>query len=679
LMKGTFAEANEYTASDIQILEGLDAARRRPSMYIGDTGIRGLHHLVYEVVDNAIDEAMAGYCDHVIVTLHSDGSVSVEDNGRGIPVDVHPKVNKSAAEVVLTTLHAGGKFDNKAYQVSGGLHGVGVSVVNALSLWLELTVWRDGLEWHQRYSRGVPQCELKAIGEANRTGTKVHFMPDDAIFEERDFSVDILSARLREIAFLVPGLRIELIDIKNNKSSSFKYDGGIVSFVEYLNRDKTPLFKEPIHIFGEKDDVLVEVALQYNDSYQERLFAFANLIHTVEGGTHVIGFRAALTRAINEMARRQKLLRDKDPNLSGDDLKEGLTAIISVKLKEPQFEGQTKTRLGNSDVRGIVDSIVYEGLMAFLEEKPDYLKPIVEKAIKARQARDAAKKARELVRRKSAFSGLDLPGKLADCSSKNPRESELYIVEGDSAGGSAKQGRDRTFQAILPLRGKIDGANIIADAGVWVPLLVKLAASRGIAGIEHAAGIPGTLGGLIYMNGGSLQQSIGDTTKRIWALDENGKVVEMTRKECEFSYRSSVFQRKNLIILRAHLEGSLDEPNNIRRRAIDILAERKHKFPLKQPNCGSVFTNNPEIYKAAGPPGKIIEEAGLKGLRIGGLMVSPVHANFIVNVGGGTSKDAFELVAKIRDIVYKRIGYWLECEVRYVTPEGGIAPLHKFI
>ncbi len=454
-MKGTFAEANEYTASDIQILEGLDAARRRPSMYIGDTGIRGLHHLVYEVVDNAIDEAMAGYCDHVIVTLHPDGSVSVEDNGRGIPVDVHPKVNKSAAEVVLTTLHAGGKFDNKAYQVSGGLHGVGVSVVNALSSWLELTVWRDGLEWHQRYSRGVPQCELKAIGEANRTGTKVHFMPDDAIFEERDFSFDILSARLREIAFLVPGLRIELIDIKNNKSSSFKYDGGIVSFVEYLNRDKTPLFKEPIHISGEKDDVLVEVALQYNDSYQERLFAFANLIHTIEGGTHVIGFRAALTRAVNEMARRQKLLRDKDPNLSGDDLKEGLTAIISVKLKEPQFEGQTKTRLGNSDVRGIVDSIVYEGLMAFLEEKPDYLRPIVEKAIKARQARDAAKKARELVRRKSAFGGLDLPGKLADCSSKNPKESELYIVEGDSAGGSAKQGRDRTFQAILPLRGKI--------------------------------------------------------------------------------------------------------------------------------------------------------------------------------------------------------------------------------
>ena len=455
LMKETFAEAKEYTANDIQILEGLDAARRRPSMYIGDTGIRGLHHLVYEVVDNAIDEAMAGYCDHVIVTLYPDGSVSVEDNGRGIPVDMHPKVNKSAAEVVLTTLHAGGKFDNKAYQVSGGLHGVGVSVVNALSSWLELTVWRDGLEWHQRYSRGVPQCELKAIGESDRTGTKVHFMPDDAIFEERDFSFDILSARLREIAFLVPGLHIELIDIKNNRSNSFKYKGGIVSFVEYLNRDKTPLFKEPIHIFGEKDDVLVEVALQYNDSYQERLFAFANLIHTVEGGTHVIGFRAALTRAINEMARRQKLLRDKDPNLSGDDLKEGLTAIISVKLKEPQFEGQTKTRLGNSDVRGIVDSIVYEGLMAFLEEKPDYLKPIVEKAIKARQARDAAKKARELVRRKSAFSGLDLPGKLADCSSKNPRESELYIVEGDSAGGSAKQGRDRTFQAILPLRGKI--------------------------------------------------------------------------------------------------------------------------------------------------------------------------------------------------------------------------------
>jgi len=455
MMRATIAEAKQYTANDIQILEGLEAVRRRPSMYIGDTGMRGLHHLVYEVVDNAIDEAMAGYCDRVVVTLYADGSVSVEDNGRGIPVDMHPKVNKPAAEVVLTTLHAGGKFDNKAYQVSGGLHGVGVSVVNALSLWLELTVWRDGIEWHQRYSRGVPESELKAVGKAERTGTKVHFMPDDAIFEERDFSFDVLSARLREIAFLVPGITIELKDLKSNKSMTFKYEGGVVSFVKYLNRDKMPLFAEPIYITGEKDKVLVEVALQYNDSFQERVFAFANLIHTVEGGTHVIGFRTALTRAINEMARRQKLLKDKDPNLSGDDLKEGLTAIISVKLREPQFEGQTKTRLGNSDVRGIVDSIVYDGLMATLEEKPDYLRPIVEKAIKARQARDAAKKARELVRRKSAFGGLDLPGKLADCSSKDPEECEIYIVEGDSAGGSAKQGRNRTFQAILPLRGKI--------------------------------------------------------------------------------------------------------------------------------------------------------------------------------------------------------------------------------
>ncbi|HPU68718.1 MAG TPA: DNA topoisomerase (ATP-hydrolyzing) subunit B [Acetomicrobium flavidum] len=454
-MGATIAEAKQYTANDIQILEGLEAVRRRPSMYIGDTGMRGLHHLVYEVVDNAIDEAMAGYCDHIVVTLYADGSVSVEDNGRGIPVDMHPKVNKPAAEVVLTTLHAGGKFDNKAYQVSGGLHGVGVSVVNALSSWLELTVWRDGIEWHQRYSRGVPQSELKAVGKAERTGTKVHFMPDDAIFEERDFSFDVLSARLREIAFLVPGITIELKDLKNNKSMTFRYEGGVVSFVKYLNRDKIALFAEPIYISGEKDGVLVEVALQYNDSFQERVFAFANLIHTVEGGTHVIGFRTALTRAINEMARRQKLLKDKDPNLSGDDLKEGLTAIISVKLKEPQFEGQTKTRLGNSDVRGIVDSIVYDELMATLEEKPDYLRPIVEKAIKARQARDAAKKARELVRRKSAFGGLDLPGKLADCSSKDPEECEIYIVEGDSAGGSAKQGRNRTFQAILPLRGKI--------------------------------------------------------------------------------------------------------------------------------------------------------------------------------------------------------------------------------
>lgn len=454
-MGATIAEAKQYTANDIQILEGLEAVRRRPSMYIGDTGMRGLHHLVYEVVDNAIDEAMAGYCDHIVVTLYADGSVSVEDNGRGIPVDMHPKVNKPAAEVVLTTLHAGGKFDNKAYQVSGGLHGVGVSVVNALSSWLELTVWRDGIEWHQRYSRGVPQSELKAVDKAERTGTKVHFMPDDAIFEERDFSFDVLSARLREIAFLVPGITIELKDLKSNKSMTFRYEGGVVSFVKYLNRDKIALFAEPIYISGEKDGVLVEVALQYNDSFQERVFAFANLIHTVEGGTHVIGFRTALTRAINEMARRQKLLKDKDPNLSGDDLKEGLTAIISIKLKEPQFEGQTKTRLGNSDVRGIVDSIVYDELMATLEEKPDYLRPIVEKAIKARQARDAAKKARELVRRKSAFGGLDLPGKLADCSSKDPEECEIYIVEGDSAGGSAKQGRNRTFQAILPLRGKI--------------------------------------------------------------------------------------------------------------------------------------------------------------------------------------------------------------------------------
>lgn len=454
-MKTTVANLKEYTANDIQILEGLEAVRRRPSMYIGDTGIRGLHHLVYEVVDNAIDEAMAGYCDQVSVIVYPDGSVSVEDNGRGIPVDTHPKVNKPAAEVVLTILHAGGKFDNKAYQVSGGLHGVGVSVVNALSTWLELIIWRDGMEWHQRYSRGVPQCELTPVGKADRTGTKVHFLPDDTIFEEKDFSFDVLSSRLREIAFLVPGLKIDLKDLRNNKSVAFKYDGGVISFVEYLNRDKNPLFKEPIYIKGEKDDVLVEVALQYNDSFQERVFAFANLIHTVEGGTHVVGFRTALTRAVNEMARRQKLLKDKDANLSGDDLKEGLTAIISVKLKEPQFEGQTKTKLGNSDVRGIVDSIVYDGLMAFLEEKPDCLRPIVEKAIKARQARDAAKKARELVRRKSAFGGLDLPGKLADCSSKDPEECELYIVEGDSAGGSAKQGRNRTFQAILPLRGKI--------------------------------------------------------------------------------------------------------------------------------------------------------------------------------------------------------------------------------
>ena len=447
--------SKQYTAKDIQILEGLEAVRRRPGMYIGDTGSRGLHHLVYEVVDNAIDEAMAGWCSTIEIIIHEDSHVSVEDDGRGIPVDIHPQTGRPAAEIVLTKLHAGGKFDKKSYQVSGGLHGVGVSVVNALSEWLNLTVWRDGQEWRQSYRRGIPVSELCCGEHTEKRGTRVEFMPDAEIFDEISFSWDILSGRFREMAFLNPGLTITLKDRVSGKEQTFRYDGGIASFVEYLNRGKTNLFSPPVLIKGEREGVTVEIGLQYNDSYLERIFPFANLIHTIEGGTHVFGFRTALTRAINETARRNKILRDKDPNLSGEDLKEGLTAVISVKLPEPQFEGQTKTKLGNNEIKGIVDSIFYDGLMSELDERPDILKPVVEKALRARLARDAAKKARELVRRKTAMAGLELPGKLADCSSKDPSESEIYIVEGDSAGGSAKQGRDRHFQAILPLRGKI--------------------------------------------------------------------------------------------------------------------------------------------------------------------------------------------------------------------------------
>ena len=447
--------SKQYTAKDIQILEGLEAVRRRPGMYIGDTGARGLHHLVYEVVDNAIDEAMAGWCSSIEIVIHEDSHVSVEDNGRGIPVDMHPQTGRSAAEVVLTKLHAGGKFDKKSYQVSGGLHGVGVSVVNGLSEWLNLTVWRDGQEWHQSYNRGVPVSDLCCGEPTTKTGTRIEFLPDAGIFEDVEFSWDLLSGRFREMAFLNPGLTITLQDKIQGKEQTFRYDGGIKSFVEYLNRGKNNLFSPPMVITGEREGVTVEIGLQYNDSYLERIFPFANLIHTIEGGTHVSGFRTALTRCINETARRNKVLREKDPNLGGEDLKEGLTAVISVKLPEPQFEGQTKTKLGNSEIKGIVDSIFYDGLMAELDERPDILKPVVEKAMRARLARDAAKKARELVRRKTAMAGLDLPGKLADCSSKDPSESEVYIVEGDSAGGSAKQGRDRHFQAILPLRGKI--------------------------------------------------------------------------------------------------------------------------------------------------------------------------------------------------------------------------------
>ncbi|MDR3164900.1 MAG: DNA topoisomerase (ATP-hydrolyzing) subunit B [Synergistaceae bacterium] len=448
-----------YGAKDIQVLEGLEAVRKRPGMYIGDQSVRGLHHLVYEVVDNSIDEALAGFCDKIDVTMEADGSVSVQDNGRGIPTEYHEAMGKSAAEVVMTVLHAGGKFAKGAYQVSGGLHGVGVSVVNALSEWLELNIKRDGGEFIQRYERGVPVTELKRAGDSNESGTKVTFMADDEIFSTVEYSADILKGRLRELAFLNTGVTITFADkrpqAEGEPVKTYHYEGGIRSFVEYLNRGKEVSFKPPVYIQGAKDGAAIEVALQYNDTYIERIFAFANLINTVEGGTHVSGFRTALTRAINDEARRAKILKEKDPNLTGDDLKEGLTAVISVKLPEPQFEGQTKTKLGNSDIKGIVDSLVYEGMKVAFEETPEILKPIVEKAIKARQAREAARKARELIQRGTPMSKLDLPGKLADCSNRDPSQSELYIVEGDSAGGSAKQGRDRSFQAILPLRGKI--------------------------------------------------------------------------------------------------------------------------------------------------------------------------------------------------------------------------------
>ena len=446
--------ARAYTASSIQVLEGLQAIRKRPGMYIGDTAVRGLHHLVYEVVDNSVDEAIGGYATAIYVTIHTDESISVEDNGRGIPTDPHPSNGRPASEVVLTTLHAGGKFDSGAYKVSGGLHGVGVSVVNALSEWLEISICRNGLARSQRFERGVPVTDLSEGTPTEKNGTFVHFLADGSIFEEVKYSADVLGARLRELAFLNPGLSIILEDKREEKIKEYCYEGGMKSFIEYLNRGKNPLFAEPVTIEGEKDGVSVDLGLQYNDGYLERIFGFANLIHTVEGGTHVSGLRTALTRGVNEAARRARILKEKEENLSGDDLREGLTCVVSVKLPNPQFEGQTKTKLGNSDVRGIVDSVVYEGLLTWFEDHPQVVKSVVEKAVKARQAREAAKRARELVR-KSAMTGLNLPGKLADCSSKNPENCEVYIVEGDSAGGSAKQGRDRGFQAILPLRGKI--------------------------------------------------------------------------------------------------------------------------------------------------------------------------------------------------------------------------------
>ncbi|NLY75748.1 MAG: DNA topoisomerase (ATP-hydrolyzing) subunit B [Firmicutes bacterium] len=447
--------AANYTADQIQVLEGLEAVRRRPSMYIGSTCQRGLHHLVYEVVDNSIDEALAGICDRIIVTINADGSVSVDDNGRGIPVDIHPKEKRSALEVVLTILHAGGKFGGDGYKVSGGLHGVGVSVVNALSESLEVWVKRDGNVYYQKYHRGKPEEPVKVIGTTTETGTVIKFYPDPEIFESCEFNFDYLSYRLRELAFLNKGIKIILKDEKNNRETTFQYQGGIISFVEYLNKNKNPIHKEKIYIQKRVEDNEIEVAIQYNDGYVENIFSFANNINTHEGGTHLSGFRAALTRTFNDYARKNNLLKESENSLSGEDVREGLTAVISVKLRQPQFEGQTKTKLGNSEMKGIVESVVNEGLADFLEENPAVAKKIIDKCLLAAKAREAARKAKELTRRKNALEISSLPGKLADCSFKEPELSELFLVEGDSAGGSAKQGRDRRFQAILPLRGKI--------------------------------------------------------------------------------------------------------------------------------------------------------------------------------------------------------------------------------
>ena len=453
------AKQNTYDADSISILEGLEAVRKRPGMYIGSTSARGLHHLVYEIVDNAVDEALAGYCDTINVSINPDNSVTVVDNGRGIPVGLNHKAGIPAVEVVFTILHAGGKFGGGGYKVSGGLHGVGASVVNALSVWLEVEIYNEGKIYKQRYERGKTMYSLKVVGECDpdKTGTKVTFLPDGEIFEETVFEYDVLKQRLREMAFLTKGLKIILQDLREEeiREYTFHYEGGIKEFVTYLNKSKTPLYDQIIYCEGEKDGVVVEMAMQHNDSYSDNTYGFVNNITTPEGGTHIEGFRKALTKTFNEYARKNKLLKDNEPNLSGDDIREGLTAIVSVKIGEPQFEGQTKQKLGNSEARGAVDNIVSTQLEIFLEQNPSVAKQTVEKSLMAQRAREAARKARDLTRRKSALEGMSLPGKLADCSDKNPENCEIYIVEGDSAGGSAKTARQRATQAILPLRGKI--------------------------------------------------------------------------------------------------------------------------------------------------------------------------------------------------------------------------------
>ncbi|NLA45796.1 MAG: DNA topoisomerase (ATP-hydrolyzing) subunit B [Candidatus Cloacimonetes bacterium] len=446
---------NNYTSKNIKVMKGLEGVRARPAMYIGSTGIQGLHHLVYEVVDNSIDEALAGFCDYIKVTITTEGEVEVEDNGRGIPVEMHQEMKLPALQVVMTMLHAGGKFDQESYKVSGGLHGVGVSVVVALSEYLEVKVHKDGKIYYQRYERGKAVTDVIEIGETDRSGTIIKFKPDSTIFETTEFSFDYLTARLRELAFLNKGVRIILRDDRTGREHDFKYDGGIVSFVEYLNQNKKPLSPKPLYIEARRDDLEFELALQYNEGYQENIFSFANNINTLEGGTHLSGFKSGLTRAVNTYIKNADLLKNEKVSPSGDDIREGLTAVISVKLKNPQFEGQTKTKLQNSDLEGIVNSVVYEKLLTYFEEHPAEAKAITMKSIMAARAREAARKARELTRRKSVLESSSLPGKLADCTITDPSKTELFLVEGDSAGGSAKQGRDRSFQAILPLWGKM--------------------------------------------------------------------------------------------------------------------------------------------------------------------------------------------------------------------------------